>query len=177
MAQVQCLYCDTTNDAIATGGFCDNCGKKLPASALVRTKRNLASFEESDARSETGGMARVRYRAAEAIAVAAVVHLVVGGVFMMIGPALFSPAPPDTFLSLVVTWTLIPSLVLGGVALLARSMARPATLVALALGVAWIGVTFALNLDMALRWLIVQVVLLALLTRAVLVSIPARGSA
>jgi len=165
MARVQCLYCDVENDALQTSGYCDNCGKKLPSSALVKTRRSIVSDGEEDAWPGRSP----RQPAVEALIVAAVVHLVAGGLFLIIGPALM-PWVPEDFLTRVFVWALIPSAGVAAMAFLAQWQPGIASAVSVVAVLAWIGLTFVIDERMALPWLLVQAILLGLLVRALWVS-------
>jgi hypothetical protein len=160
---VKCMYCDTDNDATATGGFCEGCGKRLPRSAMVRPRRTIEGLETSP--ENAAPLPRARSIVFEALMVAAVVHLVVGGVFLIVGGLLFHEVP-EHFGPTVLSWTLVPTLVVVGLAYLARGWPEASAVVALVLWLAWVGVTFLLHSQLAAGWLIVQGILLALLVRA-----------
>jgi hypothetical protein len=160
---VKCLYCDVENNATLTGGYCENCGKKLPPTATLRPRRTIAGIETApDAPAPVP-----RYRAAvrEALIVAAVVHLVLGGVFLIVGPWSYDQVP-EQFGTLVLCWTILPTLVVGGLALFARYRPDVSTWLALALWAILVGVSFLLDYRLAARWLGIYLILLILLARA-----------
>ncbi len=160
---VKCLYCDRENDATATGGFCDGCGKKLPTSAMVRPRRAIIGGPDA----EEGPQPLPRHRAVifEALLAAAVVHLVAGGVFLMLGAWLFREVPAR-FGPSVLSWTVLPTLVVIGLAVLARYQPEASVLVALVLWLAWVAATFLLHPQLALGWSLVHLALLLMLLRA-----------
>ena len=160
---VKCLYCDADNDATATGGFCEGCGKKLPASATVRPRRTTAGIETTD--SGPAPLPPHRAVVCEALIVAAVVHLVFGGGFLILGGMLFAKVP-EKFGPAVLCWTILPTLVVGGLAWLARYRPEVSTGLALVLWAAWVAVSFLLDSRLASGWLIVHLTLFALLVRA-----------
>src|SRR6267154_2053121 len=131
--RVKCLSCDVVNDAVATGGFCENCGKKLPAAALIRPRRTLGDGTP-DGPAEA--VLRSRAGAVAALFAAAVVHPVAGGLCLILGPALFRVVP-DRFAPHVVFWTVAPSVVVAVLGWLARSEPRPIVLAAPFLAAAW----------------------------------------
>src|SRR5262245_41877868 len=147
--RVKCLSCDAVNDAVATGGFCENCGKKLPAAALIRPRRTLGDGT-TDGPDEA--VLRSRAGASEALYVAAVVHLVAGGLFLILGPALFRVVP-DRFAPHVVFWTVAPSVVVAVLGWLARSQSRPIVLAAPVLLAGWVAATFLIEPVLAQAWL------------------------
>jgi hypothetical protein len=158
---VKCMYCDAENDALATGGFCESCGKKLPASAMVRPRRSIiggmAVGEE-----EPAPVTRQRSAVVEGLLVAAVIHLVAGGLFLILGPMLFRQVP-ERFGPYVLSWTVFPTLAIGGLAWLARYNPQPAALAALVLAALWTGATFLINPQLATGWLVVDVAVLVFL--------------
>jgi hypothetical protein len=162
---VKCLYCDADNDATATGGYCEACGKKLPASAMVRPRRTIEGIETTP---DSGPAPVPRQRAvvSEALLVAAVVHLVGGGMFLILGPMLYHEVPAR-FAPHVLSWTILPTLVVAGLAWLARHQGEAAAVLGLCLALAWVAASFLVDSRLAAGWLLVQVVLLALLGRAV----------
>jgi hypothetical protein len=161
---VKCLYCDSTNDAAATGGYCDSCGKKLPEAALVRPRRTIGGIETAVG-SAPEPLPRNRAVAFEALVAAAVVHLVLGGVFLILGAWLYA-RPPEHFGPLVLSWTVVPTLVLAGLAWLARYQPEPSVWIALGLWALWVAASFLLHPTLALGWSIIHVALLAMLLRA-----------
>jgi hypothetical protein len=164
---VKCLYCDVENDALATSGYCESCGKKLPACAMVRTKRAIAAGTDGDL--APAAAASPRSRTADALLTTAVVQLACGGLFLVLGPALFRRVP-ETFLPLVLLFTVVPAVGLAGLGLWARRQPRPAALAATGLYVAWAAAGFLIHLGMAEAWLVVHAVVAALLGWVVWVS-------
>lgn len=156
---VKCLYCDVENDALATSGFCDNCGKKLPTSAMARTRRAIAAGSDGEEGTARPGQ---RFPAAEALLTSAVVQLVAGGLFLVLGPALL-PMVPTTFLATAVVWTLVPALVLGLLGTWARHQPRHAALAAIVAYLIWAGAGFAWHPELAGAWLAVHAVMAPLL--------------
>ena len=90
MVVVKCLYCDADNDPRATGGYCDACGKKLPPAAAFRGRRPAG---ESGAEVVVGAEPAPRRVTAEALFTAAILSLVGGGLFLVLGPLLFGEVP------------------------------------------------------------------------------------
>jgi len=110
----------------------------------------------------------------ETILVAAIAHLFAGGLFLVLGPAVF-PKVPENFMPRVMTWTLIPTLFVGSLILVAGRFPRGSVLVAILATYAWVGTTFFLDAEFATRWLFVQGVLLVILHYALFTSFrPAR---
>jgi hypothetical protein len=161
---VKCMYCDTDNDATATGGFCEGCGKRLPRSAMVRPRRTIAGLETTPD-STAAPLPPQRAVVSEALTVGAVVHLVVGGGFLVVGGLLFREVPAR-FGPTVLSWTLLPTVLVVGMAWLARYRPESSVVLTLVLWLAWVGATFLVNPELAAGWLIVQLVLFVFLARA-----------
>src|SRR5436190_16476597 len=96
--RVKCLSCDAENDALATGGFCDSCGKKLPASAMVRPRRTLGG-DTPDEPGERSPLHPKSKAVSEGLFAAAVVYLVAGGAFLVLGSSVYGwlAKVPDRF--------------------------------------------------------------------------------
>jgi hypothetical protein len=162
--QVTCIFCNTTTDATQSAGYCDGCGRKLPSSSQLRTKQSLSRVVAEDAPLDANkGGPR------ETMLLAAIAHLFAGGLFLVIGPTLFAKVP-EYFLPRVMTWTLIPTLFVGSLILTARRSPRTTLAAALVASYAWVGTTFLLDAEFALRWLPVQAILLAVLHYALFMS-------
>lgn len=157
--RVKCLACDSENDALATSGYCDHCGKKLPASAMVRTKRALRTGSDGD---DEPRDTKARSAVFEALLTATVVQLICGGLFLVVGPTLLTSVP-ETFLTSVFLWTLFPTVGLGACAILARVQPRYAVLAAIGIYVVWAGVGFAWQPIIARAWVAVHGVMAAVL--------------
>jgi hypothetical protein len=149
---VKCLSCDMENDALATAGYCESCGKKLPTSAMVRTRRAIAAEGDGE---EPPADRKMHSATTEALFTAAVVQLVSGGLFLVIGPALLSRVP-ETFLALAFGWTLGPAVWFGGLALLVRWQSRWVTWLAVVSYLIWIALGFIWQLEFARGWLVVH---------------------
>ena len=155
--KVKCLYCDADNDPVATAGYCDACGKKLPPASAFR--HGPHSYGTTDTQPEY--VPTPARRTSEALLTVAVLHLIAGGLFLVLGPA---------FLGGVKDY--VPALVLlavpGGVALLglawlARRVPLPAAVAALVVYLAWSACGFLINAPLAARWVVVNVIVLGLL--------------
>ncbi len=161
---VKCLYCDTDNDARQTAGYCDNCGKKLPPTAGFSGHRDYT--EGTTDRPET--LAPARRRVSEALLTAAVLWLICGGLFLVLGPVFLS-AVPSMFVPLVMLTTVLG---LAWYALLgwwARRQPRLAAIIALgAFLIGWLG-HLIVHPSTALLTLVYTPVL-GYLIRAILVS-------
>jgi hypothetical protein len=163
MTLVQCLYCNADNDPSQTGAYCDKCGKRLPTSALIQPRK----FARTGGGEEEGTVAvrQQRARATEALLTATIIHLVAGGLFLVLGPALFKTVPED-FMLTVMLWTVAPVLVLAPLVYWARTNLALPGLIAVALYVIWVGVGFLLNSTFATKWLLVSAPTLAFLAWA-----------
>lgn len=159
---VKCLYCDVDNDALATGGFCESCGKKLPAAAMVKPRRTLGG-DTPDEPSEKSPLPPRSKAVSEGLFATAILYLFAGGAFFILAGMLYGSSTPDRYGPTVVTWTVLPALVVGVLGLLARWMPMPAVGVALILAMAWAAATFVLHAPLALGWIAVDLVLFALL--------------
>src|ERR1019366_3461412 len=96
-------------------------------------------------------------------------HLFAGGLFLVAGPAVL-PKIPENFMPRVMTWTLLPTLFVGSLILVAGRFPQGCITTALVAAYAWVGVTFFLDAEFALRWLFVQGILLVILHYALFMS-------
>src|SRR5262245_19687643 len=117
MTLVQCLYCNADNDPAETGAYCDKCGKRLPSSALIQPRK----FARTGGGEEEGTVVlrQERARPSEALLAATIIHLVAGGLFLVIGPALFKTVP-DNFMLTAMAWTVGPPVALAPLVYWAR---------------------------------------------------------
>jgi hypothetical protein len=159
MAVVQCIFCKTETDGTLSAGYCDGCGRKLPTTALIKTRRAIATGANAG---NAEGELRQGNSVVEGLAMAAIVHLFLGGLFLVVGPYLLGRIE-ENFLPQVLSWTLIPTITLGILAGLARWWAKPVVLASVGLVLLWTAATFFMNAAMATGWLLVQLILLALL--------------
>lgn len=157
---VKCLYCDLEMDALITGGYCENCGKRLPTSAMVRTRKALTTGSEVENLTTTPAS---RSPTAEAFFTTAVVQLIAGGLFLVVGPALLSQVP-ENFLSLVLAWTMIPTFALGLLGWWARSQPRLAVITAIAFYAVWMIAGLVLQPAMGQAWMVVHAVMAGMLS-------------
>jgi hypothetical protein len=172
MVLVKCLYCDADNDPVATSGYCDGCGRKLPPAAEFRGRRH-GRHGAGDVDEPVPGL---RHRAAEALLTAAVVQLVAGGLFLVVGPVLMEKVP-DHFLPNVLLFTVPPMLLFAGLSWWARRQPGAATASALGLYLVVAVALFLLAPTMARAWLPVSGVLVAVLAWALWVgSRPGRAT-
>jgi hypothetical protein len=137
MVLVKCLNCDADNDPRVTGGYCEACGKRLPTAITYRSGRSrreeVAGMELPVARAD-------RYRTAEALFTVAVLELVGGGLFLILGPLLLrltakdpNQPVPEAFVPTVLAATVVGTALYALLALLARFQARVAIVAALVL--------------------------------------------
>ena len=164
MALVTCIFCKTTTDAAQSAGYCDGCGRKLPTTSQYQTKRSMTRTIDED----TGLDAR-KAGPRETLLVAALAHLFGGGLFLVVGPAIF-PTIREDFMSRVMTWTMLPTLFVGSLVLVAGRFPRAIIGAALVAAYAWVGATFSIDAEFAIRWLPVQAVLLAVLHYALFLT-------
>jgi hypothetical protein len=167
MTLVQCLYCNADNDPTVTGAYCDKCGKRLPTSALIQPRK----FARTGGGEEEGPVAvrQERARASEALLTATIIHLVAGGLFLVIGPALFK-AVPENFMLTVMAWAVGPAVALAPLVYWAKRNVSLPGVVAVVLYVAWVAAGFFLDATFATRWLLVSFVTLTFLTWALWVG-------
>lgn len=151
---VKCLSCDVENDALATSGFCDHCGKKLPTSAMVRTRRAIDAGSDG----EEPAAARQREPVAEGLFASAVVQLIAGGLFLVLGPTMLR-AVPETFLPLCVVLTVVPAALLGVAGVIAGRRPRAAVVAALVGYLVWAVAAFAWQPAVGLAWLVVHLIM------------------
>jgi hypothetical protein len=163
MTLVQCLYCNAENDPTETGAYCDKCGKRLPTSALIQPRK----FARTGGGEEEGPVSarQERARASEALLTATIIHLVSGGLFLVIGPALFKTVP-DNFMLMVMTWAVGPAVVLAPLVYWARTNVSLPGVVAVVLYLVWVGAGFLLDANFATPWLLVSGLTLAFLAWA-----------
>ena len=161
---VNCIFCNTTTDATQSAGYCDGCGRKLPSSSQLQTKRSMTRSVTEDA-----GLDADKGGPRESLLFAAIAHLFAGGLFLVVGPTVL-PKVPENFMPRVMTWTLLPTLFVGSLILTARRSPRVSFGVALAAAYAWLGTTFLLDAEFATRWLPVQAILLAVLHYALFMT-------
>jgi hypothetical protein len=165
---VKCMYCDADNDAVSTGGYCESCGKKLPSSALMKPRRTLGGdAPETPGRPYSEPLPPRNRSVSEGLFATAIVHLFAGGLFLILGGYLYSPEPPKDFAPNVLSWAILPTLLIAALGVLARWIPMPAVLLALGLGLAWVAATFLISAPLAGGWLLVDVVLFAMLLWAV----------
>ncbi len=161
---VKCLYCDAPNDGQSTGAYCESCGKKLPTSAMLRTKRSLDGTAP-EIPGERTPLPRKSRLVSEALFAAAIVHLFAGGLFLVVGPMLY-PKVPDGFAPHVLSWAVLPTLAIGLLGVFARLAPMPAVIVTMALALLWVAATFIIHTPLALGWLLVDATLLGMLAWA-----------
>jgi hypothetical protein len=170
MSRVRCLYCDGENDAVASAGYCEGCGKKLPPAALANKRREPMLHDRPDSLSPEPPGTPMQ-QASAWLFTAALVNLIGCGGLIVLGPLLVSREQLQA--------DFIPDLMLVGVAVLlalaglgwwARRQPIPAatigTIVYLGLAV----VEALLVPGLALPSLPVKIVTITLLTQAVRVS-------
>lgn len=121
---VECPFCHVGNDPTATAGYCETCGRRLPNSAAYtshsgrRRRRELSSGDETDAPTS-------KLQTPESLLTAAVLCLILGGGFLVIGPV-FLRRVPEFFLPAVMGTTIVGTAFLGLMALWAYRMPAPA---------------------------------------------------
>jgi hypothetical protein len=124
---VECPFCHASNDPDKTGGYCDNCGRRLPQSAAYTTReKKQRVLRDTD---EPAGP-RAKKPTAESLFTASVLRLIVGGGFLVLGPAVL-PQVPTFFLPAVMGVTIVGAAVFALAGLLAYRAAFLAALSAL----------------------------------------------
>ena len=103
MISVKCLHCDSDNDPRATGGYCDSCGKKLPPASGFQSRRIIGAGSTDESPSES---IRPRRQTAEAVFTAAVLALIGGGLFLVLGPV-FLQTVPERFAPAIMLLTVL----------------------------------------------------------------------
>ena len=127
MATVRCWNCNTENDPVATAGFCDRCGRKLeavpetgiadaPAHRLAPEDVRVRPFTDPDAdrdypdpyeedfrnRGSSYEARKAISQAYGALFAVALVHMVCGGLSIVLAPTLLNIEPtPDVVLWMV----------------------------------------------------------------------------
>lgn len=164
---VKCLYCDADNDATATGGFCESCGKKLPAAAMVKPRRTLGG-DVPDEPGEKAPLPAQSKAISEGLFAAAILYVFGGGAFLILASPVYAwlSVPfgkDDAFGPHVVSWTVLPALLVAALGVLARWAPVPALVLAGAFALTWAAVTFVLFPRLAAGWVLVDLVLFAML--------------
>ena len=166
MSRVRCLYCDAENDAVASAGYCEGCGKKLPPASLANKRREPMLHERPGSLAPDPAAAPPQ-QASAWLFTAALVNLIGCGGLIVLGPLVVAreQLPAD----------FIPDLTLVGVAVLLALAglgwwARRQPVLAAAVGlIVYLGlaaVQVLLVPGLALLGLPVNVVLIALLIQA-----------
>jgi hypothetical protein len=168
MVSVKCLYCDADNDPRATGGYCDSCGKKLPPASAFRARRPVGGESATDVL-VGAEPASPRRRTAEALFTAALLSLVGGGLFLVLGPLLFREVPQQ-FAPAVMAAAVVGLAAFAATGLWARYQPLPAAVAALVLFGALTVAMFVVHTPGAVRGLPVNLVVLVFLVRGLLVS-------
>jgi hypothetical protein len=126
---IECPFCHLSNDPDKTGGYCDDCGRRLPqSSTYTTTHKRQRVLRETD---EPAGP-RVKKPTAESLFTAAVLRLIIGGGFLVLGPAVL-PQVPTFFLPAVMGVTILGAGLFALAALLAYRQPFLAALFALGL--------------------------------------------
>ncbi len=174
MVTVKCLSCDADNDPLATGGYCDACGKRLPPAASFRSRRGPGGTNVAE-KPGSESLPGQRYRASEALFIIAALQLVAGGLFLVLGPMLFEQLPqsyrPNDYLPGLMTLAVPPVMVFGALGMLARYLPLVASGLALAFQVVWTAIGFAFGVAMALVWLPASLIVVGLLVWPLIVSL------
>jgi len=124
---VECPFCHSSHDPQQTAGYCDQCGRRLPQSAAyTKQQKKQRVLRESD---EPAGP-RSKYPTVEALWTAAVLRLILGGGFLVLGPAVLRQVP-SYFLPAVLGVTLLGAILFASAALLAYRAGFSAALSAL----------------------------------------------
>jgi hypothetical protein len=140
MLSVKCLHCDADNDPHQTAGYCDNCGKKLPPAAGFQSRRIIGVGTTDVAPSES---VRPKRQTAEAIFTAAVLALIGGGLFLVLGPV-FLQKVPEQFAPAIMLLTVLGMAWNGALGFIARTWPKPAAIVALvSFLLAWVSIIIA----------------------------------
>lgn len=142
MVTVKCLSCDAENDPRSTGGYCDACGKKLPASAAFRSKRAVMGDTGSGSVADAEPTPGPRRETSATLFTVAVLRLIAGGLFLVVGPV-FLRDVPDAFLPTVLLGTVIETGFYVLLGLGARVMPRTSALMGLVIFLLAGAVTFA----------------------------------
>jgi hypothetical protein len=165
MVLVKCLHCDADNDPRQTSGYCESCGKKLPPASGFRSRH---SGEAATLAETIREIVQPRRRTAEALFTAAVLWLICGGLFLVLGPV-FRPSVEPLFAPVVMLTTVLGLAWYGALGLWARVQPRAAALTALVLFVlGWLG-HLVVHPQTALLTLVYTPVL-GLLVKAIVVS-------
>jgi hypothetical protein len=168
MVTVKCLYCDADNDPLATGGYCDACGKRLPPAAQFRSRRGPGGSLVGDQKDEEVA-ASPRSRSSEALFTIAALQLIAGGLFLVLAPVVATKLPDDFFPRLMLL-AIPPVVLLGALGWAARFWPAGASIAAMAAYFVWTVLGFVFGVAMALVWLPGSLIVLALLLWPLIVS-------
>jgi hypothetical protein len=161
---VKCLYCDADNDALSTGGFCESCGKKLPSSAMIKPRRTLGG-DVPDEPGERAPLPKQSKAVSEGLFAASILCVFAGGAFLVLASPVYGwlSKVPEHFGPYVLSWTLLPALVVAVLAVLARWQPMPAVVLAFVFSLLWVAATFVMYPALAIGWLLVDGFLFAAL--------------
>ncbi len=173
MVTVKCLHCDAENDAHATHGFCDACGKRLPPSAEFRSRRGPIGSGGEEAPPEVAAPPP-RLQAFEAMLTITVLQLVASGLFLVLGPVIFSNLPEE-FPAKVILLSVPPLVTFGTLSFVARRWALFASLTGAVLHLFGSAGTFVVSVPLAVRYLPISLFILALFAWPILVSLRPSG--
>jgi hypothetical protein len=165
MAIVRCLSCDAENDAVATAGYCERCGRKLPQAAWARTPRGIVVGSAVGPAEEE--VPRPGQATANLLFGVAALQLVGGGLLLVLGPLVSREKVTTDFLPGVIAFSVVLLGLFAGLGWWALRQPRPAALTGLVLYVLLAAADVVLFPALALPGLPVKVVLLALLVQAV----------
>lgn len=162
---IECPFCHVVSDPVRTGGYCDDCGRRLPESArYMHKQKRTRVVSEGDEPVAPRGPTRVP----DALFTAAVLRLIVGGGFLVLGPVVL-PSVPTFFLPAVMLVTIGGTAAFALAGLAAYRVPMLAAVTALAAFVAtWAGLLVAFPPGWPLA--AVDVILLGALGRAVLAA-------
>jgi hypothetical protein len=170
MSRVRCLYCDAENDAVASAGYCEGCGKKLPPASLAN-KRREPMLHDRPASLAPYPTAAPTPQASAWLFTAALVNLIGCGGLIVLGPLVLAREQLQA--------DFIPELMLVGVAVLlalaalgwwARRQPTPAAASGLIVYLGLAVVEALLVPGLALLGLPVKIVIVALLIQALRIS-------
>ncbi|MFQ3591877.1 MAG: hypothetical protein SNJ82_01655 [Gemmataceae bacterium] len=162
---VECPFCHSSHDPNQTGGYCDSCGRRLPQSAAYTTsQKKQRILRETD---EPAGP-RSKHPTVQTLLTAAVLRLITGGGFLVLGPAVLRQVP-TFFLPAVMGVTILGAALFALAGLVAYRAALLAALSALGLFII-IWAIILISFPMAWPLAAVDGILLLWLGRAVLIA-------
>lgn len=165
ITSIECPFCHVSSNPAQTGGYCDDCGRRLPVSShYSRHQKKPRTHTPSD----DEPIKRSRLLTPDALFTASILRLVLGGGFLVVGPV-FLPDVPRFFVPAVLLVTTLGTAFFGLMGLMSYRRPFPAAVIALTmLVVAWLALLAAYPLSWPLAF--VDMILIVWLIRTVAIA-------